>query len=496
MLTYHEHASANNCNTFFQECQVKPADDSKIPFQFAAIPHHLFDKGLDPSTVGVYCGLARYVNWKAQMTVDGRKIITGWTIPVTQERLADLLNTSRQTIIRKIKVLEQADVIEYKKSFRGCYQYRLIAYKEGIEALEAQQEERRQREQDGMSHPGAPTPEQVEDYIKAETSTQNPRSQSKKSDVPNFDTICHDLRHIKEMLRKIESKTLSSGDDTPNEESEPKQDDREERVDEEEWKNYEKYAQAFYGTIRPKKFKREVCLYFKNKVEEFGFASDGTDRILQVIMKVKALGCRVHTVMDKEFGVRAYNMVLDEEETRIRRKRDEEQQKAQKEKQHAQAETPHEPKQEGEESHKDSASPDHKENNSSNNPTGERGTPEPDNTDDPDDPRDYHLDLRELWKMAPQSVRRVIYRLENHATLVKAVDEKPYTAEEIEAIWQNAYRESGWPKKAGEWFHHRILCHEILKAKRLVGAMSNEEALELLERAKVYERTLGSKHRK
>ncbi|MBI3336413.1 hypothetical protein HYZ98_02500 [Candidatus Peregrinibacteria bacterium] len=301
------------------------------------------------------------------------------------------------------------------------------------------------------------------------------------------------------MLRNLESKTLSSGDDTKNEDPGPKPaDEKAERVDEEDLKPYEKYARAFYGTIRSKKFKREVCLYFKDKVEEYGFAEDGTDRTLQVIMKVKALGCRVHTVMDKEFGVRAYNMVLDEEEARMRRKRDEEQKKAQQEKQHAQTETPHEQQQEGEQANQqDSSSTDHKESDSSNNPTGERGTPEHDNTDDPDDPRDYHLDLRELWKMTPEAVRRVCCVLENRINLHKAVDwVEPYTTEEIDGIWQNAYREHGWPQKVGEWFHHRILCHEILKAKRLVGAMTNEEAEALLELAKVYERTLGSKHRK
>ena len=41
---------------------------SKIPFIFAAIPHKLFEYGLNPTTVGVYDGIARYVNWKSQMT--------------------------------------------------------------------------------------------------------------------------------------------------------------------------------------------------------------------------------------------------------------------------------------------------------------------------------------------------------------------------------------------------------------------------------------------
>ena len=57
--------------------ESQPKDDSKIPFLFAAIPHKLFDHGLKPSTIGVYSGLARYVNWKAQVSIDGRKVITG-----------------------------------------------------------------------------------------------------------------------------------------------------------------------------------------------------------------------------------------------------------------------------------------------------------------------------------------------------------------------------------------------------------------------------------
>ena len=41
-----------------------------------------------------------------------------------------------------------------------------------------------------------------------------------------------------------------------------------ERVDEKDWKNFTKYAYAFYGKITSKKFLKEACLYFKDKVSE------------------------------------------------------------------------------------------------------------------------------------------------------------------------------------------------------------------------------------
>lgn len=146
MFTFH---SRSTTPVDFFQSDLPTQSDSKIPFLFAAVPHKLFDYGLKPSTIGVYSGLARYVNWKAQMTIDDRKVITGWTPPVSQEKLADLLNTSRQTIIHHLQILAQADVIEFRKSFRGCYQYRLIAYKDGIEEIKQQAQERNWRNSSG-----------------------------------------------------------------------------------------------------------------------------------------------------------------------------------------------------------------------------------------------------------------------------------------------------------------------------------------------------------
>jgi len=180
-------------------------DDSKIPFLFAAIPHELFDKGLKPSTIGVYCGLARYVNWKAQVSIEGRKIITGWTLPVSQQRLAEVLNSSRQTMIQHIKILVDVGVIELKKSYRGCYQYRLIAYKDGIEEIEQQAEVY-------VTHPAVPTVEQVDAYAQAEVPQRQTES-GLNNGVKNYDTTCQDLRHSKEMLRSIKNNTLSSCDE-------------------------------------------------------------------------------------------------------------------------------------------------------------------------------------------------------------------------------------------------------------------------------------------
>ena len=94
-------------------------DHSKIPFNFAAIPHTLFIKGLDATAIGVYCGIARYINWKAQIVVGNRKIITGWSVPLGQQKLADQLNISRRTVIRKIQKLTRVGVIECKKAQKG-----------------------------------------------------------------------------------------------------------------------------------------------------------------------------------------------------------------------------------------------------------------------------------------------------------------------------------------------------------------------------------------
>ena len=79
MITFQNATTAPSSFNLFPQ-QPEPQEKSKIPFLFAAIPHELFDMGFKPATIGVYDGLARYVNWKAQMTVDDRKIITGFPL--------------------------------------------------------------------------------------------------------------------------------------------------------------------------------------------------------------------------------------------------------------------------------------------------------------------------------------------------------------------------------------------------------------------------------
>lgn len=295
--------------------ESQPKDDSKIPFLFAAIPHQLFDKGLKPSTIGVYSGLARYVNWKAQVSVEGRKIITGWTLPISQQRLAEVLNSSRQTMNHHIKLLVDAGVVELKKSYRGCYQYRLVAYKDGIAEIEHER----------AIHPGVPTVEQVDVYAQADI-PQNQTQHAFSRGVKIYDTTCQNLRHSKDMLRIIKNKTLSSCDELKFREiskssAEIRGSSKESNTKKNEER--EKFADAFYKIVlnRPltnRKKRIGIEKYFKRLMADIAadervedepqaceILKDAFVRVKQEIYPIYS-----HKIFDVEFGESAIEKAI------------------------------------------------------------------------------------------------------------------------------------------------------------------------------------------
>ena len=76
MLSFHEHATANKCNTSFQKCQVK-LDTHQIPFSFVHTTKELYEKGLALSDIGMYNVLASYLNFNAVVDMEGEKYLRG-----------------------------------------------------------------------------------------------------------------------------------------------------------------------------------------------------------------------------------------------------------------------------------------------------------------------------------------------------------------------------------------------------------------------------------
>lgn len=501
--------STYQCNTLFPEFQEK-TDNSRIPFRFTHTTQELYDKGLDLSEVGMYNILASYLNFNSEVEVDGQKFFRGYTVVISQPKLAERANASVRTVQRKLDKLVEVGEVKCHKSYRGCYVYELTAYKRAIEEMEKEAEEREKKQapapEFASANPSAPPPDKVEAYINQERTTSSQRRQanpkanhpsqepgqkkrrwtSKKSQqtqdtaqaphaqsqtaepaqqpqpepgTTDLHQLTTRLSYIEDVLRTLEE-TLSSGDTVEKTELEPTT-----QQDEEDLREFDKYIKAMYGEVKSKTYRIELREFFKEKVEDYGFAADGTDRTLQVIIKVKTLGGVTHVALDKEFGVRAYRMVIDEEEARMKRKRYEQQQSHSEEKQ--------EP----------SFSLSEPENDPSTDPSSENPSTEPEETPE------SSSEIRPRSKPANRTVRRVSAAIESRKNVVKATGCAPdYTADEIEAMWGRSYEELGWPEDAKEWFDDRILCHEILVAKGVVEPLTDEEIEALIKKMEAYQR--------
>jgi len=201
-----------------------------------------------------------------------------------------------------------------------------------------------------------------------------------------------------------------------------------------DWQQHTEYAQLFYGDIASKKFHKDVCLYFKQKAEEFGVSEDGQDRLMLAIPKIKSYGARSHVAFDYEFGVRAYNEVLDEEQLRKNAPDDmgSEEQQHQRNKRNAYK-------------------------------------------------MDY--DIKTLFKHASPAARRMAAAIESRHTAATAMGYKGYSDAEIEQMWVRAYAEYGKPQSHDQWTDDRFGCHQLLVAKGVRKPLDNEETQFIIERA-------------
>lgn len=452
----------------------------KIPFHYVATPEFLYDdETIDVSigAKGLYATIARFLQLGAQEQIGDRKVIKGWSIPVAHETLAKRCKCSRDTIIRYVKQLVGANLIETKRGYRGRYEYRLVAYADAIEQLkhpknpsnsEHHQSKSKQskpktkrvkdrnfsqsptvgnsdsRETQNQTHDnpnknvGDAVSEMVRDlksYIKNEVSTL-----AQKVGIINDSTVsngitpdCRDLRHIKDKSREIKDKTLSSSVKGNTMDDNDRKND--ERVSINNWKDYEKYAVAWYGQIHSKKFLKEVCLFFKEKVSEYGFSQDKTDITMQMITKLKSIGRIHHVSFDQEYGLQAYKAVLDDEERKFI-------------------------KSSGHDNIFDAIM-------SQSEDGTEDGTIDDDVSDSNHITKGSNFDYEHLKKRAPKPVKYLIAMIETRQTLVKNDLAKPYSDNEIEQSLSRYYKRNGDPKTAQEWLSDRMLLREMMVIKGL-----------------------------
>jgi len=106
----------------------------QIPFFFCAIPYHLIDDEVFPQLKGNHIKLLlvidRYRNLKLKQRKFDQQLISGWTIPVSQQVLADRCGVKRPTINNLVEELIGFGLLEKQLDDKsGRYRYRLTAYK-------------------------------------------------------------------------------------------------------------------------------------------------------------------------------------------------------------------------------------------------------------------------------------------------------------------------------------------------------------------------------
>jgi len=106
----------------------------QIPFFFCAIPYHLIDSEVFPQLKGNHIKLLlvidRYRNLKLKQKKFDQLLLSGWTIPVSQQVLADRCGVKRPTINNLVEELIGFGLLEKQLDDKsGRYRYRLTAYK-------------------------------------------------------------------------------------------------------------------------------------------------------------------------------------------------------------------------------------------------------------------------------------------------------------------------------------------------------------------------------
>jgi len=106
----------------------------QIPFFFCAIPYHLIDDDVFPQLKGNHIKLLlvidRYRNLKLKQRKFDHQLLSGWTIPVSQQVLADRCGVKRPTINNLVEELIGFGLLEKQLDEKsGRYRYRLTAYK-------------------------------------------------------------------------------------------------------------------------------------------------------------------------------------------------------------------------------------------------------------------------------------------------------------------------------------------------------------------------------
>lgn len=107
------------------------SEDNQLPFWFAPLPHRVIDHPYfcsNQSDFFLLVKLARYIALDQTQTVNGQKLKSGWSIPISQTCLAERTGYTRQTINEKLSDLEVNGFIQTKDAKGRLKRYRLVDF--------------------------------------------------------------------------------------------------------------------------------------------------------------------------------------------------------------------------------------------------------------------------------------------------------------------------------------------------------------------------------
>ena len=183
---------------------VSLSPDNQIPFLFSAIPYQLIDSevfgDLKGSHIKLILAIDRFRNLKLKQRKSDQVLLSGWTISISQQVLADKCKLQRPTVNKLIEELIDLGLLEKEMVGRSKkYRYRLTFYDvTSKQVWEMQSNGIQDEEIHRMKQEIEELKQQIDDVVEVEQDPSDDTCrENEQTCVENSD------RHIKDNLKDI-----------------------------------------------------------------------------------------------------------------------------------------------------------------------------------------------------------------------------------------------------------------------------------------------------
>ena len=183
---------------------VSLSSDNQIPFLFSAIPYQLIDSeafgDLKGSHIKLILAIDRFRNLKLKQRKSDQVLLSGWTISISQQVLADKCKLQRPTVNKLVEELIDLGLLEKELVGRSKkYRYRLTFYDvTSKQVWEMQSNGIQDEEIHRMKQEIEELKQQIDDVVEVEQDPSDDTCrENEQTCVENSD------RHIKDNLKDI-----------------------------------------------------------------------------------------------------------------------------------------------------------------------------------------------------------------------------------------------------------------------------------------------------